>query len=317
MRGPCRMQHEVPQCTRPCLARGISKHIVHAAQLGLFRPGVKLAEEPSDLRLLPDPAFDKFMQHAPQPCAAASGGAEDPDHVLRIYAPILLAPLKAVSQPGASESRSVVQARRPEIEVPNRWAALYRPSWQVGPEQLRGLLGHRQGKGVHYVSKSALPCGDTQERGSENSLQDRPLPSVRSFFSERRIASASRQAVNRRQTRSICCVSTGSLGLSIALRGRFARASPTFQRREPVRVDTLSSSVSIQRVSLATSCSACRSLAWVSRRLPATNPPKTFVSSGWSPPMYCVCSAEIRLNSSMASRLPALRGPPFAPESRT
>src|SRR5215213_6373014 len=121
MRGPRRLQHEVPQGFRPCLAGGISQHEVHAAKLVWFLPSVprvKLAEEPPDLRLLPDLAFDKFIQHAFEPRAAASGGAEDPDHVLRVHARRLLAPFKATSQPGASESRSVVPACRAEIDGP-------------------------------------------------------------------------------------------------------------------------------------------------------------------------------------------------------
>src|SRR5215207_1811326 len=166
MRGPRRLKHEVPQGSRPCLARGISQHVVHAAELGLFRPGVELAEEPPDLRLLPDFTFDKIFQHAPEPCTAASGGAEDPDYVLRVHAPKLLATLKAISQPGSSETCLVVQARRAEIEVPKRRAADYRPFYAREPEQLRDLLEYRRSKGVHYISKLALLCGDGRKRSS-------------------------------------------------------------------------------------------------------------------------------------------------------
>src|SRR5215217_1725992 len=166
MRSPRRLQHEVPQGFRPCLAGGISQHEVHAAKLVWFLPSVprvKLAEEPPDLRLLPDLAFDKVIQHAFEPRAAASGGAEDPDHVLGVHAPGLLAPLKGTSQPGASEARSVVQACRAEIDVPKCGTALYRPFYAREPEQLRGLLGDCRSKGVHYVNKFALPFEDSRE----------------------------------------------------------------------------------------------------------------------------------------------------------
>src|SRR5215212_8958456 len=153
MRGPRHLQHEVPQCSCPGLARGFSQHEVHAAELGLLRPRVKLAEEPPYLRLLPDLAFDKFIQDVCEPRAAASGGAEDPDHVLRVDARRLLAPFKATSQPGASEARSMVQACRAEIYVPKCRSALYRPLYGREPKQLRGLLGDGRSKGVHYVSK--------------------------------------------------------------------------------------------------------------------------------------------------------------------
>src|SRR5215217_3611408 len=156
MRSPRRLQHEVPQGFRPCLAGGISQHEVHAAKLVWFLPSVprvKLAEEPPDLRLLPDLAFDKFIQDVCEPRAAASGGAEDPDHVLRVDAPSLLASFKAASQPGASEARSVIQACRAEIYVPKCRSALYRPLYGREPKQLRGLLGDGRSKGVHYVSK--------------------------------------------------------------------------------------------------------------------------------------------------------------------
>src|SRR5215208_7499783 len=166
MRGPRRLQHEVPQGFRPCLAGVISQHVVHAAKLVWFLPSVprvKLAEEPPDLWLLPDLAFDKFIQHTFEPRAAASGGAEDPDHVLGVHARRLLAPFKATSQPGASEARSVVQACRAEIDVPKCGTALYRRFYAREPEQLRGLLRDCRSEVVHYVSKSALPFEDSRE----------------------------------------------------------------------------------------------------------------------------------------------------------
>src|SRR5215208_3927032 len=166
MRGPRRLQHEVPQGFRPCLAGGISQHVVHAAKLVWFLPSVprvKLAEEPPYLRLLPDLAFDKVIQHALEPRASASGGAEDPDHVLRVHARRLLAPFKATSQPGASEARSVVQACRAEIDVPECGTAFYRPFYAREPEQLGDLFGNCRRKGGHYVSKSALPFEDSRE----------------------------------------------------------------------------------------------------------------------------------------------------------
>jgi len=63
MGGPGRPEHEVSHGLCPGLARGLSQHVVDAAELVLPRPGVpfvELAEQPPDLRLLPDLAVEEI-----------------------------------------------------------------------------------------------------------------------------------------------------------------------------------------------------------------------------------------------------------------
>src|SRR5215211_2505536 len=82
---PRAVEHEVPYGVDPTPPGRVGHDEVGTKEVRLLCPAVKVAEELAHHGLLPDQIPARISHHAPQPRAAASSRAEDPDDVLRPY----------------------------------------------------------------------------------------------------------------------------------------------------------------------------------------------------------------------------------------